>query len=102
MHWDVVEVKPEPGYSLFVRFKDGLTGRVRLRREELTGALAPLLDSQFFEQVFIDCGAVAWPGEIDLAPDAMYAQVASKSDVHISAAARRGNPAIHRIKTPGQ
>jgi hypothetical protein len=29
---------------------------------------------QFFEQVFIDCGAVAWPGEIDLAPDAMYAQ----------------------------
>jgi hypothetical protein len=32
---------------------------------------------QFFEQVFIDCGAVAWPGEIDLAPDAMYARVAS-------------------------
>ncbi len=77
MHWDVVEVKPEPGYRLFVRFKDGLAGRVQLRREELTGALAPLLDAQFFEQVFIDCGAVAWPGEIDLAPDAMYAQVAS-------------------------
>jgi len=41
MHWDVVEVKPEPHYSLFVRFKDGLTGRVPLRPEELTGALAP-------------------------------------------------------------
>jgi hypothetical protein len=40
--------------------------------------LAPLLDVQFFEQVFIDCGAVAWPGEIDLAPDAMYAEVASQ------------------------
>ena len=24
----------------------------------------------------IDSGAVAWPGDIDLAPDAMYAQVA--------------------------
>jgi Protein of unknown function (DUF2442) len=83
MHWDVVEVKPEPGYRLFVRFKDGLAGRVQLRQEELTGALAPLLDNQFFEQVFIDCGAVAWPGEIDLAPDAMYAQVASKGRVHI-------------------
>jgi hypothetical protein len=78
MYWDVVEVKTEPGYWLFVRFKDGLSGRVQLRREELTGALAPLLDVQFFERVFIDHGAVAWPGEIDLAPDAMYAQVASQ------------------------
>ena len=42
MYWDVVEVKPEPDYCLFVQFKDGLTGRVQLRREELTGALAPL------------------------------------------------------------
>ena len=79
MYWDVVEVKPEPGYCLFVRFKDGLAGRVRLRREELTGALAPLADVQFFEQVLIDRGAVAWPGEIDLAPDAMYTQIASQS-----------------------
>jgi hypothetical protein len=78
MYWDIVEVKPEPDYGLFVRFKDGVTGRVRLRREELTGALAPLRDQRFFERVFIDYGAVAWPGEIDLAPDAMYAQVAGQ------------------------
>jgi hypothetical protein len=76
MYWDVVEVKPEPGHRLFVRFKDGRAGRVQLQRKELTGVLAPLLDEQFFERVFIDCGAVAWPGDIDLAPDAMYAQVA--------------------------
>jgi hypothetical protein len=81
VYWDVVEVKAEPDYCIFTRFKDGLTGRVRLRREELTGALAPLRDMQFFEQVFIDYGAVAWPGEIDLAPDAMYAQVASQPHV---------------------
>jgi hypothetical protein len=79
MYWDVVEVKPESDYRLFVRFKDGLAGHVQLRREDLTGALAPLMDVQFFERVFIDYGAVAWPGEIDLAPDAMYAQVASQS-----------------------
>jgi Protein of unknown function (DUF2442) len=78
MYWDVVEVKPELDYCLFLRFKDGLTGRVQLRQEELTGVLAPLRNMRFFEQVFIDCGAVAWPGEIDLAPDAMYAQVASQ------------------------
>jgi len=80
MHWDVVEVKPETNYRLFVRFKDGLSGHVQLRRETLTGVLAPLLDAQFFGQVFIDEGAVAWPGEIDLAPDAMYAEVASRQN----------------------
>ena len=80
MHWDVVEVKPEAHYRLFVRFKDGVAGRLQLRPEQLTGALAPLLDEQFFGQAFIDCGAVAWPGEIDLAPDAMYAQIAGQRD----------------------
>jgi hypothetical protein len=92
MYWDVVEVKPEPGYGLFLRFKDGLAGRVRLSREELTGALAPLADMQFFEQVFIDCGAVAWPGEIDLAPDAMYAQIASR---------RPGEQQAERVRSHG-
>ena len=76
MYWDIVEVKPEPNYRLFVRFKDGLEGYVRLTADDMIGALAPLRDPQFFQQVFIDCGAAAWPGEIDLAPDAMYAQIA--------------------------
>ena len=78
MYWDVVEVRPEPGYSLFVRFRDGLTGHVRLEKEELTGVMTPLADPEFFERVFVDCGAVAWPGEIDLAPDAMYDDIAGK------------------------
>ena len=49
MYWDVVEVKPESDYCLFVRFKDGLAGRVRLHREDMTGVLRPLLDMNFFE-----------------------------------------------------
>ncbi|RPI04004.1 MAG: DUF2442 domain-containing protein, partial [Zetaproteobacteria bacterium] len=28
-----------------------------------------------FSQVFVAHGAVTWPGEIDLAPDAMYAEI---------------------------
>jgi hypothetical protein len=79
MYWDVVEVRPEPDYNLLVRFADGVSGRVRISPEKLTGVLAPLRDRQFFEQVFIDHGAVAWPGEIDLAPDAMYQEVAKRS-----------------------
>ena len=85
MYWDIVEVIPQRDYRLFVRFRDGLAGNVGLRPEELTGALAPLADPEFFRQVFIDCGAVAWPGEIDLAPDAMYAQVASQNGLKTQA-----------------
>jgi hypothetical protein len=80
MYWDIVEVKPEPDCCLFVRFQDGLSGRVRFRPEELTGVLAPLREPRFFNRVFIDQGAVAWPGDIDLAPDAMYHQIVSHTD----------------------
>ena len=78
MYWDIVEVRAEPEHTLFVRFKDGLAGRLRLAHDELTGVLAPLRDERFFRRVFIDNGAVAWPGEIDLAPDAMYTQIVSQ------------------------
>ncbi len=72
MHWDVVEVKPMAGLTLFVRFEDGLTGEVRFSPQHLTGVFEPLNDPAYFSQVFVDQGAVAWPGHIDLAPDAMY------------------------------
>jgi hypothetical protein len=75
MHWDVVEVRAESGHRLFVRFADGTSGKVQLALSEFTGVLAPLRDPSFFERVFVDHGAVAWPGDIDLAPDAMYEQV---------------------------
>ena len=80
-----MEVRPESDYYLFVRFRDGLTRRVRLQESDMHGVLAPLRDAQFFEQVYVDCGAVAWPGNIDLAFDAMYAQVAGKRDRQLQA-----------------
>jgi hypothetical protein len=44
MYWDVVEAKPEPDYSLLVRFEDGQSNRVQLREKDLTGRPAPLRD----------------------------------------------------------
>ena len=79
MYWDVVDVVPEADHCLFVRFKDGLNGRMRFLPDELTGALEPLQDGEFFRRVFVDNGAVAWPGDIDLAPDAMYVQIAREA-----------------------
>ncbi|HBY63952.1 MAG TPA: DUF2442 domain-containing protein, partial [Solibacterales bacterium] len=47
-----------------------MSGRVRLGPGEFTGVLEPLGDVEFFNRVYIDAGAPAWPGDIDLAPDA--------------------------------
>jgi hypothetical protein len=75
MYWDVVEVKAEPGHQLYIRFADGTSGKIQLDISELSGALAPLRDPVLFERVFVDHGVVAWLGDIELAPDAMYRHV---------------------------
>ena len=75
MYWDIVEVRAEKNHSLWLRFADGVTGSVRLDPTEFTGVLEPLRDAAFFEKVYVEHGAVAWPGEIDLAPDALYQQL---------------------------
>jgi hypothetical protein len=38
----------------------------------LTGVFEPLKALSFFVQARVEHGAVTWPGELDLAPDAMY------------------------------
>ncbi len=75
MYWDVVEVRAEPGCTLFVRFADGLSGRVRFMPGFFTGVFEPIRDSSRFAKVFVHQGAVAWPGDLDLAPDALYERV---------------------------
>lgn len=78
MYWDVVEGKPLEDVGLFVRFADGLAGEVRVTSEHLTGVVTPLNDPAAFKQVYLDHGAVAWPGQIDLASDAMYQEIKEK------------------------
>ena len=75
MYWDVVEAKPLAHLTLLVRFADGLSGAVHLRRSALRGVLEPLADPAFFALVQVSEGFVAWPGEIDLAPDAMHSAI---------------------------
>lgn len=76
--WRVVEVTALPGSRLFVRFVDGLSGFVDLSAliaSPEAGVFARLRDSALFEQVSVEMGAVVWPGELDLAPDAMHAAI---------------------------
>jgi len=66
---------PLDNYCLSVRFMDGLKGLADLSKlvcEQNPGVFVVLRDVHFFRQVYVDCGAVTWPGNLDLAPDAMY------------------------------
>lgn len=73
--WRVVEVQPIGELSLQVRFADGMQGTVRFEHTHLTGVFEVLKDPRFFNQVRVEFGAVTWPGELDLAPDAMYDEI---------------------------
>lgn len=76
--WRVVEVRTLPDYRLLVKFVDGTTGEVDLSRIVLgdkAGIFAALRDPTRFAEAYVEYGAVMWPGEIDLAPDAMYDEI---------------------------
>lgn len=75
MYWNVIAVEPLQHLKLKVRFQDGLVGIVRFEESHLTGVFEALKDEHYFKQVFIQYGAVTWPGELDIAPDAMYAEI---------------------------
>ena len=78
MPWRVREVAALDDYRLFVRFADGTSGTVdmsALIASPNAGVFERLNDRGLFAAVYIEHGAVVWPGELDLAPDAMQAAI---------------------------
>lgn len=76
--WRVIEVRTLANYRLLVKFLDGTTGEVdpsRLILSAKAGIFASLRDPALFAQAYVEYGAVMGPGEIDLAPDAMYDEI---------------------------
>lgn len=81
MPWRVAAVQALPGYRLHVRFVDGLEASVDLEaliRSPGAGVFAALSDPALFAQARVETGAVTWPGDIDLAPDAMHARIVAQ------------------------
>jgi hypothetical protein len=72
MEWDVIDVKPAAPLALRVQFADGTVGKVQFQPSHLTGVFEALKDPIVFQEAHIEGGAVTWPGDLDLAPDAMY------------------------------
>ena len=77
MLYRIVDAKALPSYRLWVRFEDGVEGEVDVSDLVGKGVFKAWQDPEFFNQVYIDeeAGTVAWPGDLDLAPDALYRDV---------------------------
>lgn len=75
MNYDVIEVQPVEHLHLNVKFRDGLIGEVIFKASHLHGVFEALKNPDLFSKVNCEHGFVEWPGDIDLAPDAMYEEV---------------------------
>jgi len=78
MPWRVAGVETLPGYRLRVRFLDGLEGVVdvwALIASPNAGVFAIVADPEAFNRAFVRLGAVCWPGDVDIAPDAIHAAI---------------------------
>ena len=73
--WRIANVEILPDFRLRVQFNDGTVGIADLSaliNSDDAGVFAALRDETFFRQARLSLGAVTWPGDLDLAPDAMH------------------------------
>jgi hypothetical protein len=75
MNYDVINIAIPEHLRIRITFRDGLTGEVRFSESHLTGVFESLKNPEIFNQARCDHGFVEWPGEIDLAPDAMHEEI---------------------------
>ncbi|MDD2610848.1 MAG: DUF2442 domain-containing protein [Giesbergeria sp.] len=72
MQWHVIEAHViQPG-CFQVKFADGTQGTVRFAPSAYRGVFAKLRDPAEFNRLYVNGYFVTWPGELDLAPDAMH------------------------------
>ena len=69
---EAAEVRPQ--FRIWIRFANGVQGEVDLTDLVGKGVFGALTDPTQFARAYVDqeSGTVAWPGGLDLAPDALY------------------------------
>jgi hypothetical protein len=71
---DITEVELVAPYRLRLTFADGTVGDVDFTTREWRGVFEPLRDPGYFARVHVDpeAGTIAWPGNLDMAPEPLY------------------------------
>jgi hypothetical protein len=78
--YKIINVEPLPEFRVRIKFSDGVEGVVDLSNLAGKGIFSKWLDESYFKSVFIDpeSHTIAWPGGIDLCPDALYAEITQR------------------------
>lgn len=76
MYWDITALEVKNESAVWVRFQDGVEGVVQFLPSAFRGVFEPLREPDAFQQARIEAGVLTWPGELELAPDAMHAAIA--------------------------
>ena len=77
---NAVQARPLAGYRLWLKYADGVEGEVDLSDLVGRGVFKAWSDRKVFEAVTVDeSGAIVWPGDIDLCPDALYLRLTGKA-----------------------
>ena len=82
MLFDVIEVKVIKGYTLFLRFEDGIEGTVDISNLiPFSGIFAKLEDLDYFATVSVnkELGTIVWDNGADLSPEYLYSIVSKKA-----------------------
>lgn len=79
----LVEATPAKGYTVHVRFEDGLVADVDLSYLlAYGGVFEPLRDPAYFRSLRADAeaGTIVWPNEADIAPETLYERASDAMD----------------------
>lgn len=75
MDWDVKTVRPLPEHCIYVELEDGRRGIFDLTPYLEHGVFRELKNNAYFQRVGIQHGAVTWPGDQDIAPETLVAEL---------------------------
>ncbi len=79
-----IEVRPIGRYRIWLKYQDGTEGEVDLSHLAGKGVFVAWEKEDGFAKVVLGAhGAVEWPGDIDLCPDALYLQLTGKNEEEV-------------------
>jgi hypothetical protein len=75
----LIEIKPQPGYRLWLKYADGVEGVVDLSPLVGQGVFALWNDAREFEKARAARSAVIWNEEVDIDAVQLYLQLTGKN-----------------------
>lgn len=77
---NAIDVKPLPGYRIWVRYGDGAEGEVDLSELAGKGVFSLWDDRTNFERVRVgSAGQIVWNDEVEICADAAYLRITGRS-----------------------